>query len=541
LPIQTVFCNPPLGIARIGGSSVPMDSFAWVAATDPHNAGETRVAPDWTLDVQADGGVVPRMPSRVVLRDAGDLRPVAPFTEIWCEVGPDAQPESWQRMPLTPALLAADGLNVANLTLDFEAKNLKAARRTGNAALRYGTFPPVQIFGDDHTRRRLLAVSPPDAAPGVRMIPADRQIDLGQVQVIRPTLQPPAGSTPWADNVRVDTLRLRFTPARGTFYGPEAVRGATITVNGAAQSLVPAENAFLANGAGWLGAAALQALIAPADTFDGAEQSNGLSLGIVDDTCELRVTVTLDRSPIGRPSLQGHANLFSGPPDYAPDRRPFVSLADELNDRRSAAAVAAANQTLDNASRDRWVEDLFERAFETLSLFNVDLWRNSRSAELAADQRRAEPIRNDRYPQAERAMGALDALRDADIVLDAPSGPVPLPLFARARERHRFLSDILALKRFVQERPERLVELTRRAFSVAANEDANQTTMQMPPFMRNSNAQPLTLVQWQYDLLMAWRQALLDAPSPVAAASRPAAERSQRARERRARVLSTLD
>jgi hypothetical protein len=216
-------------------------------------------------------------------------------------------------------------------------------------------------------------------------------------------------------------------------------------------------------------------------------------------------------------------------------------LADELNDRRSAAAVAAANQTLDNASRDRWVEDLFERAFETLSLFNVDLWRNSRSAELAADQRRAEPIRNDRYPQAERAMGALDALRDADIVLDAPSGPVPLPLFARARERHRFLSDILALKRFVQERPERLVELTRRAFSVAANEDANQTTMQMPPFMRNSNAQPLTLVQWQYDLLMAWRQALLDAPSLVAAGSRPAAERSERARERRARVLSTLD
>ena len=37
-------------------------------------------------------------------------------------------------------------------------------------------------------------------------------------------------------------------------------------------------------------------------------------------------------------SLAARANVFAGPPDFGPDRRPFLSLADELQDRCSGEA-----------------------------------------------------------------------------------------------------------------------------------------------------------------------------------------------------------
>ena len=37
--------------------------------------------------------------------------------------------------------------------------------------------------------------------------------------------------------------------------------------------------------------------------------------------------------------------------------------------------------------------------------------------------------------------------------------------------------------------------------------------MRMPPFMRQSNALPLTLAAWQYDLTMRWADAVAAAPA----------------------------
>ena len=84
--------------------------------------------------------------------------------------------------------------------------------------------------------------------------------------------------------------------------------------------------------------------------------------------------------------------------------------------------------------------------------------------------------------------------------------------------------------------------------------------MQMPPFMRNSNADALALAWWQYDLLMAWvagrpGPAAGDVPEPGrwsrlpgprrSCERRPAAEvglppLSPAAAERRRQVLDTL-
>ncbi len=540
MPIQSIFCSPALSIARIGASSAPMDCFSWVASADPHNAGETRIAPAWTLDVQPDGSVVPRMPDRIVLRDAGALRPVAPFVELWCDAGPDGQPGNRRRVPLTAAMLLAEGLNMANLTFTIEAMNFKAARRTNDPDLRLGTFPQLQVFGGQHAAQTLLGVSPPTAA--TPMVPPGRSIPLGRFQVIRPANQPAAGTTPWDAEVDVNVVRFRFMPATGQFYGPTAIAGTGVTIGGTFFPRVPTTNAFLNGNAGWLNAEGMRALIAPADTFDGAEQPSRRSLGIVDDTCEVRVTVTLDRSQIGRDRLEAHANIFSGPPDFAPDRRPFLSLADDLNDREAAQSVAQRNQGLTDTLRDRWVEDLFERAFETISLMNVDLWRNARGASLEAAQQRPTPIPNDSYPEPTRALGSRDALRDGNIAIEAPSDNLRLPLSERARERHRGLSDIIALKNFIRENPNRLRALVRGPFSASSNENGNATTMQMPPFMRASSADPLTLTYWQYNLLMEWADNVAASPeSLIAFDTRLEAETSARAKERRDAVLARLD
>ncbi|MCG8364452.1 MAG: hypothetical protein MJA27_14110 [Pseudanabaenales cyanobacterium] len=56
--------------------------------------------------------------------------------------------------------------------------------------------------------------------------------------------------------------------------------------------------------------------------------------------------------------------------------------------------------------------------------------------------------------------------------------------------------------------------------------------------MRNSNAQPLTLTEWQYNLLMAWQAQLLAAGE---GAPRDTTGLSENANTRRAAVLRALE
>lgn len=534
MPIQRILCNPPIAIARFGKSSVPLDAFEWAATDDPRSTSTTQIQPAWTLDVRADGRVEPRMPTEIRLEDAGRLRPVAPFIELWADVGDTANESTWTRVPLTPALLQEEGLNVANLFFEVEAMNFKAARRANQTDLRFGTFPAVTIRGDDHADHALEATSPPGATSP--MIPAGRSIPMGRVRVIRSSVQPE--DAPWSDELRLDTIRLRMTPPPGEFYGPTNVAGLVAReIDNVEYPVVPVANAFLNGNAGWLGIDATSGWVAPGDTYAGAEQPSSVSLGVVDDSSEIRIRVRLDATPVGGEVLRCHANLFSGPPHYAPDRRPFLSAADEFNDRSSD--IAARDAELDDAALDRWVEDLFERAYETAGLMNVDFYRGVRGAALLATDLTAG-IQGDGTPDPTRAMGGQDALRDPNIAIPAPSANVPLPLSDRARERHRNLSDIVALKAFVRQQPARLGELMRPPFRRSSVESPSATTMQMPPFMRNSNAQPLTLAQWQYDLLFAWQTRVLAGPPTVEEEERATGMSPSAARRRRL-VLDRLD
>jgi hypothetical protein len=533
--IQAIFVDPPIAIARLGGSSAPQDAYQWVEAINPRSDGNTVIAPWWTLDVLSDGTVDPRMPAEVRLRDGDLIRPVAPFFEVWALVGDSGSPPSqWREEPLTPKLLRLCGADESALTVQIDAKNRKAARRMVNQDLVFGTFPPIAVRADDHNVHPMLGTSPPGAR--IAMIPRGRNIPLGSIQVLRSRDQRKVGGASGRQAVNVEVIRFRFTPARGHFYGPQQAAQQTER-HGIA---VEKHNSFLNPHAGWFDEKS-KPTVEPVDTYDTLIPEtdvidNQPSLGVVDDTCEARVTVSLTLPGVGQMPLDAHANIFVGPPDFAPDRRPFLSLADELQDRGSGSAER--NAALSKKSREAWVQDLFERVYETVSLFNLDHFQNQRSILLKGRRRRAKPVRDDHVSQPRNhAMTNKDALRNSSYTVQSSSTGEPLPLSEHARTRHLSMQDIDALRELIDESPNRLEKLIRQPFQVEKGETANATTMRMPPFMRNSNAYPLTLSVWQYELLMEWVESV-----QKRSASRPGKPRlSAEAEARRTAVLARLD
>lgn len=540
--IQAIFVTPSLAFARLGGSSTPQGAFDWVDNRVPRSDGETTIAPAWTLAVQPDGSVQPFMPDTVTFRDGELIRPVAPFFEIWARVGAaGSAPAAWQDTPLTPVLLADNGMALAGLVIKVTARNLKAARRTGDTRHAFGTFPSLTLTGSDHSRVPVQGISPPNTA--TPMIPAGRRIPLGSVQILRSVPQPTG--QPWSDTVNVEVIRFRFTPAAGLFYGPPEAAQA-LPQNARPTPAVRPENAFLDRNAGWHGTST-GPLLEPGDTYDVINQRQnpdpnlppgfGPSLGVVDDTCEVHFEVSLQRAGAATPFI-ARAATFVGPPDFAPDRRPFLSVADELNDR--AGDAAQRNAAISGVALDRWVEDLFERVYETVSLFNADMYRAERAAALPLGKRTTADIDQGARDGPIRAMGGQDALRNKLFKLPGETTDDPLPLSAHARMRHRALSDLQGLIELVSLDPGRLKSLVRQPFEAEAFENGNQSSMRMPPFMRQSNAGPLTLASWQYDLLMRWvTQASAHTTAGIMAlSSRPM---SEAAANRRARVLARID
>ena len=497
-----IYIDPPIAIARLGGSSTPLEAYQWINSPNPRSNGQTAISPAWSLRVRADATVEPYRPPQIQFRDGPLIRPVCPFFEVHVLLGdPAAPPETWTSMPLTADFLMRRGRKLGDVQLTIEAHNLKASRRTGIEDLGFGTFPPVTISADQTDPVDLSAESPPRVA--VPMIPRNRSIPFGSVQWLRGVPQPAPSSADWANEpypVRVDVLRFRYTPAEGFAYGPPdtATKRSTPTPRGEFVPVDPSR-AFLDPRAGWRNGRDI-GLVEPGDTYDGAHIGpEELSFGVIDDTCEAKVTI---EARIGDKTWTAHCNIFVGPPDFGPDRRPFLSLADELNDRGGGNAERTA--AMSEVDRDAWVEDLFSRVYETLSLLNVDVWRAQGAMALAPDKRNSIKIEGDGVPLPKNALGGFDKLRDPATRIGRGNATRPLPLTERARERHDELMDLDALRNLAIENPGRLRGLVRGPFEVEPGESTTESSMRMPPFMRNSNAQALTLSAWQYDLLMQW-------------------------------------
>jgi hypothetical protein len=109
--------------------------------------------------------------------------------------------------------------------------------------------------------------------------------------------------------------------------------------------------------------------------------------------------------------------------------------------------------------------------------------------------------------------------------------------------RHRAMSDLQNLIEVVSLDANRIKTVVRPPFEVESFEDGNSTSMRMPPFMRQSNALPLTLASWQYDLLLRWveRTAADLAAGRLEAVGPRARVLSPEAAARRTSVLARID
>ncbi|MFC5148779.1 hypothetical protein [Streptomyces aureoversilis] len=254
------------------------------------------------------------MPSEVRFKDADGWRPVCPYFELhgtWTTGG------SRRTGPLTEAVPAEFGLDLADVRWDVAVANLKAHHYTQFDGDRIEAR--AEVRGDDHARHPPAGQSPPGVANP--LVPPGRNLPLGSVQVPVP-------------NAALPELQLRFTPGTGAVYGPQDLED---RADGTDYALPP-ERLILDPDAEWCGFPLQNTgddpRTVPGGLFAGAELAEVQeSLGLVDDVCDGIVTVTLPGD------LTATARIVAAPPDFAPDRRPFVSLADGLTDRVERAEV----------------------------------------------------------------------------------------------------------------------------------------------------------------------------------------------------------
>jgi hypothetical protein len=314
--------------------------------------------------------------------------------------------------------------------------------------------------------------------------------------------------------VDLDQLRVRFTPATGQVYGPPGATSDVDPETNRQHEMVPPANRILNANSPWIGYDAGERFNnpEPSDTYDGADRGGERSFGVVDDTCDAVIEAVV---VAGGVRLRASARVFSAPPDFAPDRRPFVSLADDLIDR-DPPTVEPQEDVADSLQR---LADLFQRVFETVSLANVDAMRQ-RSIGGGQDGGRA----SDSPHTDDRSMTPDDRpyYRTDQADIPAPDPDARVPFHDTGVELHAPLADADDLALFLRTMGAHVKRLVRPPYGafqeLAANPSATAAPdpghrdpritrdtlhdMRMPPYMRDSDATALSLTRRQYSFLM---------------------------------------
>jgi hypothetical protein len=522
-----VFLLPPLAIARVGGSDTPLEAFEWVSDHDPHGGHSTIIKPSTTLDVLPDGTLRPYVPRQIRFRDGDLLRPVAPFVELWGRVQRVSSDGSTTvtEEPINQSLLAELGATMGSIHFTVTMANRKAERRTTSQEC--GFTARVEMRGDDYRPKELLGFSP--HTPGtIPLVARERPIPLGRVQVIQPLARKAMG-------VDLSAVRLRFTPPRGQVYGPPtAITAMASTVPpgppqtrlvGRLHEIVKPENRILNEGTPWstyVWNGPEQVDPQPSDSYDGAHDGTFVSWGVVDDTSDGVIEAQL---VAGSQRFTAFSRLFSSCPDYAPDRRHFVSFADDLSDRDEPIVTVGG---ADLPAAEHEVGDLFCRVFETMSGINLDAARwfaiNENLSAPSLPELPGWPHLDDRTMTGEDRPFAdnIPDLLDADVISDTSLSVVHdrVPYTLAARAVHTPLTDLDTLLAFLQTDRERVERLLRPPFGrfwqlpeeptpepSLEFRDPRQLRdtmqdMRMPPYMRDSDENPLSLTWNQYRLVM---------------------------------------
>lgn len=566
--ILGLFFDPPMAIARVGGAREPMDAYRWEIDENPHRGMQTKIAPAPSLHLESERGdghwphrLVVVTPERITFKDhRGRIRPIAPFFELWARVQfPDG---SILAVPLTRRFLEAHGARLGDLVFQVDAGNRKAQSRTklaSCAAIAHVTFP-----AHSYRPHRLDAISPHtrDQVPLVR---PDAPLPLGMVQTFLPNEEG------WSCRTRLDQIRIRFTPGKGETFGPPDAAIATasprppgdfepaVTEYGRNHRMTWPENRILSPDTPWSGfnfrTEGTPKWPTPQDSYDGAREGSGDGWGTIDDTCDLMIEAALTT---GGRVLKARARAFSGPPDFAPDRRPMYSIRDELEDRELPPPVP------DLATTPAEILDLFRRIFETSSLVNLDQrrsWALAGNASILGSTHGPDDADWDEglSPRlGPKSMRASDA-PFAEITPDYTPGQGDtrvstsgasdrLPFTQVVQQVHARMADSPVLQEFLARRPDRVRRIVRPPFARLADlpqrvgvqkpaevpvgkwdrrEEDNGTPrrasdndppryrdprnvmdqtydMRMPPYMRHSMGVPLSITRRQYDLLMGY-------------------------------------
>jgi hypothetical protein len=463
MTIDYLFFYPPLAFGRLGGSNRPLECFYWGEDDNtPRGTGKTTVVPGRTLVVEQDGSLSESLPNQITFKDGDQFRPVCPFFELhagWTDAHGERHEE-----PVTEALLDAHGGHkLKDLVWDVSVANLKPYNMCQSPGARIEAG--VTIRGDDVGIHELHGVAPEGVADA--LVPAGRCIPLGSVRLTLP-------------NAAFPGLRLRFTPAKGLFYGPTNLKDRWKGVDLDDQLL------FLNKDSPWCSwqPAPDDARGTPGGQY--AQDDNQVSYGMVDDVCDGIITCRLGDAEKPDAILTAHARISVGPPDFAPDRRHLVSLADGLKDRVDRADVFDNSYYTDDDLCDAEIHELLQRIYETAALNNVDVF-NSRvnvQENPATAQQLGLPYR----PMEYIAFPVPDPLLGR-----------PLPLTDLARDNHRRLQVLTAFIELIRRNPTLLPSYVRKPL------DANLFfDYRMPAVMRGPSGDPLALTRRQYEFLMRW-------------------------------------
>lgn len=455
--LKRLLITPPLAIARLGSSEVPLECFDWGPNDDrPRGTGKTTIAPAETLQILADGTVKSFTPAAIQFKDGDHYRPVCPFFELHGE---------WEskgeivRGPVTPSVLKRFGIQTSQLVWVIDAGNLKPFHMTRVPDCRIEAH--VELAGNDLAEIELRGISP--AGSKNPLVPIDRYIPLGTVRLTKPTELFPE-------------FRLRFTPAQGKFYGPPDLKSKWDVQIDDAQL-------FLNPNSAWVGfsPSANDPRTAPGFLYAGADVRDGSSLGVVDDVCDAIIKCMIPGSDVA----PGYARVTVSPPDYAPDRRHLITIADALKDHTDRSEVWESGYVAAGSTKLE-IQDMFERILETMGLMNVDVFNNRVDVQEnpATAFSRGIPYR----PTDHYAFPPLPAVTGEKF-----------PLTQRGRQAHRRMLSIEIFQDMIREKPGLIEKWIREP----GGNDGFFTT-QMPPVMRDSSGGPLHLTRRQYDLLRNW-------------------------------------
>jgi hypothetical protein len=216
------------------------------------------------------------------------------------------------------------------------------------------------------------------------------------------------------------------------------------------------------------------------------------SLGLIDDFSDGIVTVSMKTNK-GR-TLTAQARIVVGPPDLAPDRRHPVRLFEALDDRAylgGASSEGLPDKLNDDELRGEVLE-MFQRAYETVGLTNID----------AMNHRLSRPFKPETHHAA----------------------PGNLPLTQLGHEKHRRLATLESLEDLFREQRKR--KNVRRVVLEPGPENDRDGLINFPPdddtgevpeanafnrmpaLMRGSQVDPLHLTKRQIAVLRRWAATL---------------------------------